>query len=122
MANVANSCHRTRLLCEVLPMCRTAIRWCIAVSLTVIGSAVWAAEPATELAAKLRDLNITTIPADTDRAKESPRMLSADARAVVRAANHRETAAWRELKSKADWEKYLHPRIAALRASLGQPL
>ncbi|OAI47225.1 hypothetical protein AYO44_09910 [Planctomycetaceae bacterium SCGC AG-212-F19] len=77
---------------------------------------------AQDLAAQLRDFNATVIPADSDKGKELPKMLSADARAHVRVANQRETAAWRQLKTKADWEKFKEPRIAALRASLGQPI
>lgn len=103
-------------------MCRAASRFFPVVSVILSFGALRAAEPATELAAKLRDLNANVIPADSDRAKELPKMLSADARSVIRAANQHETAAWRELKSKADWEKYRDPRVAALRSSLGQPI
>lgn len=78
-----------------------------------------AAEQGPDLAAQLRNLNAVVVPADTDR--DLTKMLSTDARARIRAANQRETAAWRELKNKADWERYKTPRLAALRASLGQP-
>jgi cephalosporin-C deacetylase-like acetyl esterase len=82
---------------------------------------IGAAEPADGIAAQLRDLNAAVISPDSDQGKGLAKMLSTDARAQIRAANQRETKAWRELKTKADWEKFRDPRIAALRASLGQP-
>jgi len=88
-------------------------------ALGMLAAAPLAAEQAADLAGQLRDLNAAV--AAPDQAKELPKMLSADARNRVRAANQRETAAWKALQSKADWEKYKEPRIAALRASLGQP-
>src|SRR5437870_2858108 len=83
---------------------------------------VTSAEEGQDLAAQLRDLNTTVISPDSDKGKELPKMLSSDARSRIRAANQRETKAWKELRSKADWEKYRDPRIAALRQSLGQPV
>src|SRR5262249_29164496 len=81
-----------------------------------------AAGQAGDLAAQLRDLSVTCIPADSDKAKDLAKLLYADARARIRAANQRETKAWQQLKTKEDWEKFRDPRIAALRASLGQPV
>jgi cephalosporin-C deacetylase-like acetyl esterase len=81
-----------------------------------------AGEPVVDLAAQLKELNSLVVPADSDQAKELPKMLSADARNRIRTANQRETKAWQELKTKADWEKFKEPRLAALRASLGQPI
>ncbi|MBL8799533.1 MAG: acetylxylan esterase [Planctomycetia bacterium] len=79
-------------------------------------------EQAAGLAAQLKELNAAVVPADSEQGKELPKMLSTDARNRIRAANQRETKAWQELKNKADWEKFKEPRIAALRASLGQAL
>ena len=89
--------------------------------LGILAAAPLAAQQAADLAGSLRELNTAVVAPDSDRAKELPKMLGADARSRIRAANQRETKAWRELQTKADWEKYKEPRIAALRASLGQP-
>src|SRR5262249_18023201 len=72
-----------------------------------------------DLAERLRELD-HTVPTDADVAKPFPQMLSADVRRRIRAANHRESAAWRGIKNRADWERFLKPRLAALRNSLGE--
>src|SRR5207253_5901403 len=72
-----------------------------------------------DLAAQVRDLNATVIPADSELAKQLPRMLARHARARLRAANQRESRLWQQIRTRADWEQYRDPRIQALRESLG---
>jgi dienelactone hydrolase len=71
------------------------------------------------LADQLRELDGRVIPTDGEQAKQLPRLLSQDARDGIRAANERETKAWREVKSRADWERFRDARLQALRDSLG---
>jgi dienelactone hydrolase len=71
---------------------------------------------ADDLAARLRELAARVLPA------EQPRMLSRDARARIELANQRETKAWNEIQTRADWEKYRNAKIRALRDSLGADL
>lgn len=52
-------------------------------------------------------------------ADELERMLYEDSRTRLRAANLRESRAWREIQNRQDWEHYRDPRIADLRKSLG---
>ncbi|MEX0701988.1 MAG: acetylxylan esterase [Planctomycetales bacterium] len=56
---------------------------------------------------------------DDDRSPQE-RMLSDDILARHRAANARELALWRNVKSRSDWERFRDERIAALRKSLGE--
>ena len=49
------------------------------------------AEPVSELATQLRELNATVIPLESDQGKQLPRLLSEAARGQIRAANARET-------------------------------
>lgn len=72
------------------------------------------------LAAQIRKLDARVIPAGGRWAEALPRMIARDASARIRAANRRDTAAWRQVKTRADWEKYRDPRLQALRASLGE--
>ncbi|MFM8470694.1 MAG: alpha/beta hydrolase family protein [Limisphaerales bacterium] len=46
--------------------------------------------------------------------------LRRDAQAAIAEVNRRDREAWAALKSRADWEKFVAPRIAALRKSLGE--
>lgn len=58
--------------------------------------------------------------AESDGGREQlSRMLADDHSARRAEANARELAAWRNVKSRADWEKFRDERIAALRRSLG---
>ncbi len=66
-----------------------------------------------DLAAKLRELDATVLP------EPQPRMIGRDAGARIKEANRRETQAWNEIKTRADWEKYRDAKIRALRESLG---
>jgi dienelactone hydrolase len=68
---------------------------------------------------QLRELDGTVLPADGEPAKQLPRMLSQHARARLREANRRESQAWQQIQSRADWEHFRDARIQALRASLG---
>jgi dienelactone hydrolase len=49
-------------------------------------------------------------------------MVENDVLVRLRAANRRETEAWRHVQSKADWERFRDARLQALRRSLGAPL
>src|SRR5262245_33420402 len=71
------------------------------------------------LVGRLRDLDTAVITAGSPTANRLPQMLSLDVRARRDAANRRETEAWQEIKTRADWERYRNARIQALRASLG---
>jgi dienelactone hydrolase len=62
------------------------------------------------LAAKLRGLEAGVAASDA---------AAADLRARLRAANRRENAAWRALKTREDWERYRDARLDELRDSLG---
>src|SRR5436190_6209744 len=66
-----------------------------------------------DLAARLRDLDAKVLPA------EQPRMISRDARSRIELANQRESKAWGEIRTRADWETYRDAKIKALRSSLG---
>jgi dienelactone hydrolase len=71
------------------------------------------------LAARLRDLDARVFLADGDEARQASRMLARDVQDGIRAANERETQAWRAVKTRADWERFRDARIDALRDSLG---
>jgi dienelactone hydrolase len=66
-----------------------------------------------DLAARLRELDEKVLPV------EQPRMISQDARARIELANQRESKAWAEIRTRADWETYRDAKIRALRESLG---
>src|SRR5207244_9601329 len=68
------------------------------------------AGPGEGLAARLRGLEAGVAASDA---------AAADVRARLQAANRRETAAWRALKTREDWERYRDARLKALRDSLG---
>jgi dienelactone hydrolase len=68
---------------------------------------------ADDLADRLRELDARVLPA------EQPRMIGRDARARIELANQRESKAWSEIHTRADWEKYRDAKIRALRDSLG---
>jgi dienelactone hydrolase len=72
-----------------------------------------------QLEQKLRELDVRAWPKDSEAAKEAANMLYRDVRARLRAAGQRESDAWRQIRTRADWEKYKAPRIEALRRSLG---
>jgi dienelactone hydrolase len=68
-----------------------------------------------DLADELRKLDARVLPADAENA----RRLGRDVRARLQEANDRESAAWRAIKTREDWERYRDGKIKALRASLG---
>jgi cephalosporin-C deacetylase-like acetyl esterase len=54
------------------------------------------------------------------RRVELEEMLDNDLRRRHQAANRSDRAAWEQVRSRADWEQFLLPRMEALRASLGR--
>jgi cephalosporin-C deacetylase-like acetyl esterase len=78
-----------------------------------------AARAAEDLAERLRAVDSRVFPAGSEQARSLPGMLGQDVRARLRAADARESKAWRALKGREDWEKYRDVRLRALRESLG---
>lgn len=78
------------------------------------------ADASLELVAQLREFEGTVYSADERKERRLGEMLSLDVRARRTAVNQRETAAWREMKSREEWERYRDAKINALRASLGE--
>lgn len=66
---------------------------------------------------RLVDARVFPDPADRKRLTES---WSADIRRRRIAANERETAEWRLVRSRDEWEKFRNARVAVLRKSLGE--
>ncbi|HEX8913064.1 MAG TPA: acetylxylan esterase, partial [Humisphaera sp.] len=102
---------------------RTLFNRCVLVAALALPTALHAAETRDALAAETRDalaaLDITTF-AEPERA-DARRVLGRDASARLREAGNRESAAWRDLKSRADWEAYAKPRVERMRAALNVP-
>jgi cephalosporin-C deacetylase-like acetyl esterase len=96
----------------------------LALALAALVSIVFTASRAEDekpaLAAALRKLNGTAIPAEVAKERPPEKMLWSDVRRRLQAANDRESAAWRAVRTREDWEKFRAPRLAALRQSLGQ--
>jgi cephalosporin-C deacetylase-like acetyl esterase len=69
------------------------------------------------LAKQLRELDSRVLPMGVDHG----RMLSDDIRKRIQEANERETAAWKEIKTREQWERYRDKKIKALRDSLNLP-
>lgn len=61
-----------------------------------------------------------TAAAGTATTPDTSRQLRLHLAARQRAVNARDRAEWAQLRSLADWERFVAPRIAALRRSLGQ--
>jgi hypothetical protein len=72
-----------------------------------------------DLAGRLRALDSRVLPAEGDEANQLAQMLSRDVRTGLRAANERESKAWREVKTRADWERFRDVRLKSLRDALG---
>ncbi|HEY7157173.1 MAG TPA: acetylxylan esterase [Gemmataceae bacterium] len=87
--------------------------------LTALASSAAAQSKAAGLAEQLRRLDSHVLPKNDDPSRRPDGMLGRSIRARLRAANDRESDAWRALRTKADWEKYRDARIRALRQSLG---
>lgn len=70
----------------------------------------------------LRQLDTRVIAADPAAQKSAREAVRIDARNRLQAANLRETASWRKLQNRADWERYRDERLTRLRDSLGVSL
>jgi dienelactone hydrolase len=81
----------------------------------LLGSDLAARAAGDDLARQIRELDGTVLPADGDPTKQ----LAQHARARLREANRRETRAWQQVRTRADWEQFRDARLQALRASLG---
>jgi hypothetical protein len=91
----------------------------LAALLIVVATSV-VARAGDDLADALRKLDVRVVPADSERARELPRMLGSDARVRIGAANRRETEAWHKVTTRREWERYRDQRIEALSRSLGR--
>ncbi|WP_020475584.1 alpha/beta hydrolase [Zavarzinella formosa] len=65
------------------------------------------------------DVSPGVFPPDDPRAKELPKMMGASQRQRIGDAGQREAAAFAEVRTREQWEKFRDARIAALRESLG---
>jgi cephalosporin-C deacetylase-like acetyl esterase len=70
-------------------------------------------------AADFKDVDPNVFPKDDARTKDLPKMMWADAKKRLQEANLRETKAFAEVKTQAQWESYRDTRIQKLRESLG---
>jgi cephalosporin-C deacetylase-like acetyl esterase len=98
--------------------CLTALAGLVAYGSAAFGAADGPAGQ--EMAAELRSLDGNVFPHDGTRARELAQMLAQDVRSRLQAVNVRENEAWRQVKDRADWEKFRDNRLNALRASLGR--
>lgn len=71
------------------------------------------------VAADLPDVDPAVFPPDDPRAKALPKMVWADARKRLADAGEREARAFAAVHTRADWEAFRNPRLAALKESLG---
>jgi cephalosporin-C deacetylase-like acetyl esterase len=71
------------------------------------------------VAADFKDVDPNVFPKDDPRAKDLPKMMGADARKRMQEANLRESKAFADVTTKAEWEKYRDARIQKLKESLG---
>ncbi len=71
------------------------------------------------VAADFADVRPTAFPKDDPRTKEFAKMMDADARGRMRAANLRESKAFAAVTTEEQWEKHRDVRIRKLRESLG---
>lgn len=74
-----------------------------------------------DLAKQLRDLDDKELSAAALAQQPLGTVVSEDVRARIQAANRRETAAWRKVTTRDEWQQFSRVRIAALRDSLGLP-
>jgi len=70
-------------------------------------------------AAEFKDIDSNVFPKDDQRAKDLPKMVSADVKRRVQEANLRESKAFAGVATKEQWEQYRDRRITALKDSLG---
>lgn len=101
---------------------RVTTNWALKTALILLGGILThvavAEENPTLRPSALKQLN-TDVLTNAGNADQLERTLYEDSRTRLRAANRRETQAWRAIKNRQDWEQYRDPRIAALRKSLG---
>jgi dienelactone hydrolase len=71
------------------------------------------------VAADLPNVDPAVFPPDDPRAKTLPKMVWADARRRLAGVGEREARAFAAVQTRADWEAFRNPRIAALKESLG---
>lgn len=72
------------------------------------------------LAGQLRELDATVIPTEQAKEKQLGQMLYRSVKARLTEANDRDREAWREVKTREQWEEFRDQRLDKLRASLGQ--
>jgi len=73
----------------------------------------------TELAQKLRNLDVSVIVRGPVRQQPLASMIARQVSAQLHAAGRAERAAWEKVQNRAAWEEFREARIKALRASLG---
>jgi dienelactone hydrolase len=73
----------------------------------------------TSVAADFKDIDPNVFGKDDPRTKDLPKMMWADAKRRMQEANLRESKAFADVKSKAEWEKYRDVRVQKLKESLG---
>ncbi|MBL8828461.1 MAG: acetylxylan esterase [Planctomycetaceae bacterium] len=86
------------------------------------GASVSIAQDSAATITALRQIDTRVIDADPAAQKSAREAVRVDVRNRLRAANERETAEWRKLKSRSDWEQFRDARINKLRESLGVSL
>lgn len=105
------------------PVAMSGMLGLVSVILLVCGTSLHAGDPAgagvDELAEALRRFDAGTIVLGPVAKPVLAGMLSRDAAAKLRMAQAADTRAWEQLRSRADWDRFVAPRLAALRASLG---
>ena len=68
-------------------------------------------------AADFKDVDPNVFPKDDPKTKDLPRMMSTDARKRMQEANLRESKAFADVTTKAQWEAYRDARIVVARAA-----
>src|SRR5262245_8952624 len=86
-------------------------------ALVVVGTAGADEKAATDLAAKLRELDGRVL--STEKAGRLGEAPAREIRDRLRTAHQREAKAFAAVKTRADWERFRDIRIRALRESLG---
>jgi dienelactone hydrolase len=71
------------------------------------------------LPARLNQVDTTVLP--VDQRELSARMIADDLRQRLRQSNQRSNAEWKSISTRSEWEQFRAAKLAALRASLGQP-
>src|SRR5438477_7035301 len=92
---------------------------CVAVGTSLVTFACASADEASDLAAKLREVNANIVSPEAAKEKQLDRMVERAIRARIHAAHRREAEAFAQIKTRADWESFRDKRIKALRQALG---